>query len=154
MLQHASINTFVRHYSVGIHVDTQAIVQGLPAQKQLMRFAASMSRSIDPRQPYKLEHSSRVNDLPRVQMLQGHVHGRKQLRDEKKRSYEATERDFQQTFGDDKFEKSEKKLPRRACRENKGVKGCKKDYMRADQRYQRALRELRNEKQRQRNCLI
>jgi hypothetical protein len=49
MLQHASINTFVKHYSVGIHVDAQAIVRGLPAQKQPMRFAASMSRSIDPR---------------------------------------------------------------------------------------------------------
>ena len=33
MLQHASINTFVKHYSVGIHVDAQAIVRGLPAQK-------------------------------------------------------------------------------------------------------------------------
>lgn len=38
----------MEHYSVGIHVDTQAIVRGLPAQKQLMRFAVSMSRSIDP----------------------------------------------------------------------------------------------------------
>lgn len=36
MLQHASINTFVKHYSVGIHIDAQAIVRGLPAQKQLM----------------------------------------------------------------------------------------------------------------------
>lgn len=48
MLQHASINTFMKHYSVGIHIDAQVIVQGLPAQKQLMRFTASMSWSIDP----------------------------------------------------------------------------------------------------------
>ena len=31
MLQYASIDTFVRHYSVGIHVDAQAIVRGIPA---------------------------------------------------------------------------------------------------------------------------
>jgi hypothetical protein len=36
MLQHASINTFVKYYSVGIHVDAQAIVRGLPSQKQLI----------------------------------------------------------------------------------------------------------------------
>jgi Protein of unknown function (DUF3435) len=29
MLQHANIDTFVRHYSVGIHVAAQAIVHGL-----------------------------------------------------------------------------------------------------------------------------
>ncbi|KAE8373303.1 hypothetical protein BDV26DRAFT_297082 [Aspergillus bertholletiae] len=55
MLPHTSINTFVKHYSVGIHVDARAIVRGLPAAKQLLRFAASMSRSIDPRRPYKLD---------------------------------------------------------------------------------------------------
>ncbi|THC89055.1 hypothetical protein EYZ11_011495 [Aspergillus tanneri] len=65
MLQHASIDTFVKHYSVGIHVDAQAIVRRLPAQKQLMRFAASISRSIDPRQPYKLDDTSHVNEIPR-----------------------------------------------------------------------------------------
>lgn len=48
MLQHASINTFVKHYSVGIHVDAQAIVQGLLAVKQLLQFTASMNHSIDP----------------------------------------------------------------------------------------------------------
>ena len=53
MLQHANINTFVRHYSVGIHVNAQAIVRGLPQEKRLMRFSSSMSRSIDPRRPYK-----------------------------------------------------------------------------------------------------
>ncbi|KAJ5132574.1 hypothetical protein N7448_006732 [Penicillium atrosanguineum] len=70
MLQHASIDTSVRHYSVGIHVDAQAIVRGMPAQKQLMRFACSMSRSIDPRRPYKLEESSAVNRVPRVVALE------------------------------------------------------------------------------------
>ncbi|CAG8124329.1 unnamed protein product, partial [Penicillium nalgiovense] len=78
MLQHASIDTFVRHYSVGIHVDAQAIVRGLPAQKQLMRFACSMSRSIDPRRPYRLEDSSCINDIPRVRTLEERKQVRKQ----------------------------------------------------------------------------
>jgi hypothetical protein len=33
MLQHASINMFVWHYSVGIHVDAQVIVRGLSPKK-------------------------------------------------------------------------------------------------------------------------
>ena len=99
MLQHAGINTFVKHYSMGIHVNAQAIVQGLPAQKQLMRFAASMSRSIDPRRPYKLDDTSCVNEVPHVCSLHGHVHGRKLLWNKKKGAFEAAEQEFQQTFG-------------------------------------------------------
>ena len=98
MLQHASINTFVKHYSVGIHVDAQAIVRGLPAQKQLMRFAASMSQSIDPRRPYKLDDTSCVNEVPRVCSLQGLVCERKLLWNKKKGAFEAAERKFQQNF--------------------------------------------------------
>ncbi|KAJ5249317.1 hypothetical protein N7468_000768 [Penicillium chermesinum] len=66
MLQHASIATFVQHHSVGIHVDARAIVRGLPAQKQLMRFACSISRSIDPRRAYRLEDPSCINEIPNV----------------------------------------------------------------------------------------
>jgi hypothetical protein len=109
MLQHANINTFVRHYSVGIHVDAQAIVRGLPPQIQLMRFASSMSRSIDPRRPYKSVDSSIVNEIPRVRALQKAVEQRKQIR---------------------------------------------QNSPHAERRYQRALRELRNEKQQQRNWLL
>ena len=88
MLQHASIDTFVRHYSVGIHVDAQAIVRGMPAQKQLMRFACSMSRSIDPRRPYRLEDSSSVNQIPRVIAMEDSSKRREQARDVKRRTYE------------------------------------------------------------------
>ena len=87
MLQHASIDTFVRHYSVGIHVDAQAIVRGLPAKKQLMRFACSMSRSIAPRRPYRLEDSSCINDIPRVRALEDRKQGKKRIRDIKMRTY-------------------------------------------------------------------
>ena len=154
MLQHASINTFVKHYSVGIHVDVQAIVRGLPAQKQLMRFAASMSRSIDPRRPYKLDDTSCVNKVPRVRSLHGHVRGRKLLWNKKKGAFEAAEREFQQTFGAELRQRATAELPRPACRALKGVKKCEKECARANQRYQRAQREFRNEWQRQRNRLV
>ena len=154
MLQHASINTFVKHYSVGIHVDAQAIVRGLPAQKQLMRFAASMSRSIDPRRPYKLDDTSCVNEVPRVRSLHGHVRGRKLLWNKKKGAFEAAEREFQQTFGAELRQRATAELPRPARHALKGVKKCEKECARANQRYQRAQREFRNEWQRQRNRLV
>ncbi|KAB8069060.1 hypothetical protein BDV29DRAFT_183512 [Aspergillus leporis] len=155
MLQHASIDTFVKHYSVGIHVDAQAIVRGLPAQKQLMRFAASMSRSIDPRRPYKLEDTSCVNSVPRVRALQKRVCERKQLRDEMKRAFEMAERDFQQNFGDYLQQKKVKKeLQRPACQALDGVERREKEYTRSIQRYSRAQRVFRNEWQRQRNRLV
>ena|SRR5436190_13995207 len=54
ILQYASINTFIQHYSVGIHVNTQAIIRGLLPEKHLVRFACSMSTLINPQHPYKL----------------------------------------------------------------------------------------------------
>jgi hypothetical protein len=67
ILQHASIDTFLRHYlSREIEDDTQNIYRGLEPQKALMRFACLMSRSIDPRRPWKLTpaQSASVNNLP------------------------------------------------------------------------------------------
>lgn len=85
MLQHASIDTFVRHYSVGIHVDSaQAIVPGIPAQKELMRFACSMSRSIGPCRPWRLEDSSCLNGGPSVCALEDRKETCKRIRDDKK----------------------------------------------------------------------
>ncbi|KAL4950839.1 hypothetical protein BDW69DRAFT_186978 [Aspergillus filifer] len=155
MLQHASIDTFVKHYSVGIHVDAQAIVRGLPAQKQLMRFAASMSRSIDPRRPYKLEDTSCVNQIPRVRALQEQVCERKQHRDKMKRAFETAERDFQQNFGDYSHLKQIKKglqYPTRQALDS--VARREKEYTRAKKRHCRAQRLSRNEWQRQRNRLV
>lgn len=82
-LQHANINTFVRHYSVGIHVNAQALVRGLPQEKRLMRFSSSMSRSIDPPRPYMPteEDISVINMLPHMCALQGLIQKRKKARD-------------------------------------------------------------------------
>ncbi|KAJ5820533.1 hypothetical protein N7474_006124 [Penicillium riverlandense] len=115
MLQHASINTFVRHYSVGIHVDAQAIVRGLPAQKQLMRFACSMSRSIDPRRPYRLEDTSCINDIPRVRALEEKKQARKRTRDAKKRTYENAQAAFQQYFVKDLRNEKRRQKHRLIC---------------------------------------
>jgi hypothetical protein len=69
MLQHANINTFIKYYSVGIHIDAQAIIQGLPSQKQLMQFAALISQLINPCRPYRLEDTYCVNKIPCVRAL-------------------------------------------------------------------------------------
>jgi hypothetical protein len=137
MLQHTDINTFVRHYSVRIHVDAQAIVRGLPAQKQLMRFACSMIRYIDPRRPYKLKDSSAINDIPRVRDLQELVQKRKKIRDDKIRSYE-TGQALHKAFGEQRYPKKIKddKKPSSCHRwAHKGVKKSQDEYTRANQRY-------------------
>ncbi|KAH7418893.1 hypothetical protein BKA64DRAFT_763767 [Cadophora sp. MPI-SDFR-AT-0126] len=75
ILQHASIGTFLKHYLNGINVDLQGVYRRLDAQKDLMRFACSMSRSIDPRRPRKPtpEQSASVNKLPYILKLQKRV---------------------------------------------------------------------------------
>ncbi|KAE8399029.1 hypothetical protein BDV37DRAFT_290564 [Aspergillus pseudonomiae] len=131
MLQHASINTFIKHYSVGIHVDAQAIVRGLPAAKQLLRFAASMSRSIDPRRPYKLNDTSCVNEVPCVLVLKKRSQARKNKLHQMTLTFETAKQAFEQTFG--------------AYKQGKKI---------VKEKYNRAQRTYRNEWQRQRNRLV
>ena len=159
MLQHASIDTFVRHYSVGIHVDAQAIVRGMPAQKQLMRFACSMSRSIDPRRPYRLEDSSSVNRIPRVVALEELKQAREQARNVKKGAFENALFALQREFGDHPPQKSSvsrhlRKHYKRWESKKKNVDSLRKKFERAEERYDLSVRDLRNEKGRQRNRLI
>ncbi|KAJ5263947.1 hypothetical protein N7478_011552 [Penicillium angulare] len=159
MLQHASIDTFVRHYSVGIHVDAQAIVRGLPAQKQLMRFACSMSRSIDPRRPYRLEDSRCLNDIPHVRSLEERKQARSRIRDVKKRTYENAQAAFQREFGDDPPQKSPatqgfRRIHKRWRTQKKNVEKLCQKYDRAEDLFQHSVRQLRNEKRRQKHRLI
>jgi hypothetical protein len=155
MLQHASIDTFVRHYSVGIHVDAQAIVRGLPAEKQLMRFACSMSRSIDPRRPYRLEDSSCINDIPCVRALEDTKHARKRIRDVKMRVYEDAQAAFQREFGDDpRGATLSRNARKRRKAQEKSLKKFRQKFDRADEQYDRAVKYLRNEKRRQKHRLI
>ncbi|BCR90283.1 uncharacterized protein ACHE_60169S [Aspergillus chevalieri] len=68
ILQHADIRTFVRHYEVNVDVDVQGIIRKTGSQTQFVRFACSLSASIDPNQPYKLssKESKSLNELPVV----------------------------------------------------------------------------------------
>ncbi|CZS92472.1 uncharacterized protein RAG0_03051 [Rhynchosporium agropyri] len=75
ILQHASIGTFLKHYLNHINVDLQGVYRRRDAQKDLVRFACSMSRSIDPRRPRKLtlEQTASINDLPYILKLRERV---------------------------------------------------------------------------------
>ena len=156
MLQHASIDTFVRHYSVGIHVDAQAIVRGMPAQKELMRFACSMSRSIDPRRPWRLDDSTCVNDIPSVRTLEDKKQASKRIRDDKKLTYEQAQDVLERRFSDGpplngpRFRAARKQWKT----QEKTVKKLQKKYEYAEEQYDRSVKQLRNEKNRQRHCLI
>ena len=72
MLQRADIRTFTRHYEVDVDVDVQGIVRKTGTQTPLVRFACSLSTSIDPDRPYKLstEESKSLNELPKVRARQ------------------------------------------------------------------------------------
>ena len=48
ILQHSDIRTFVRHYEVDVDVDVQRIIRKTGSQTSLVRFACSLSASIDP----------------------------------------------------------------------------------------------------------
>ena len=88
ILQHASIDTFLKHYlDRRINADLLKIHRGMKPEKELMRFACSMSRSIDPRRPWKLttEQSMSINYLPcivklaqRAKKLSGALEGSKE----------------------------------------------------------------------------
>ncbi|KAG5293363.1 hypothetical protein I7I50_03747 [Histoplasma capsulatum G186AR] len=173
MLQHSNINTFVRHYSVGIHVDAQAIVRGLTPQTKLMRFACSMSRSIDPRRPFKLtkEQSDSVNELDCVRMLQDKVNELWKSRDQRCYEYEEAKQQFEQALDDTKddipcqkcsneydgsLDTNLKRQNRRCtyCKLRKRCKRAEVQHKRAGQAYQRTLRELQSEKRQQRNRMV
>ncbi|OAT08575.1 hypothetical protein BDBG_17071 [Blastomyces gilchristii SLH14081] len=142
MLQHASIDTFVRHYSVGIHVDAQAIVRGLPAEKQLIQFACSMSRSIDPRRPYRLEDSSCINDIPRVCALEDRKQAKKRIQDIKMRTYENAQAALQQEFGDNPQSASlSRTVRKRRESQEKSVKKLHQKFDHADEQYDRSRRQ-------------
>lgn len=156
MLQHASIDTFVRHYSVGIHVDAQAIVRGIPAQKELMRFACSMSRSIDPRRPWRLEDSSAVNDAPTVRSLEDRKETHKRRKDDKKRIFEQAKDAFERDCSDRSPQNGPhfRAIGKKRKAQQKNVNKLQKKYDHAEEQYDRSVKQLRNEKSRQRHLLI
>ena len=72
ILQHASIDTFLKHYlDRRINADLLKIYYGMKPEKELMRFVCSMSWSIDPHCPWKLttKQSASINNLPCIVKL-------------------------------------------------------------------------------------
>jgi hypothetical protein len=139
ILQHASIDIFLKHYlDRRITADVAKIYRGMEPEKELMKFACSMSRSIDPRRPWKLtaEQSASVNDLPcvikwikRVKKLSG---GRKggRRKDTHKEDYKRT-------------------LTGRVKKSSGASKGSPKG-----EQYAIAVKRLKSEKQRQMRLIL
>ncbi|CAG8944722.1 unnamed protein product [Penicillium salamii] len=100
MLQHTSIDTFVQHYSIGIHVDVQTIVQSIPTQKQLIQYTSLINRSINPHRPYRLKDLSCINNIPHVRTLEERKQVWKQVRNAKKHTYKNAQTALQREFGD------------------------------------------------------
>jgi len=72
MMQHADIQTFLRHYlHRRVTADTAAIVRGLDPQESVMRSACNMSRWIDPDRPWGLttEQAESVNNDATIRSL-------------------------------------------------------------------------------------
>jgi hypothetical protein len=71
MLQHASVDTFIKHYLPRRSGDIRAIVSGYEPQKDLMRAASRMTRWIDPGRPHALtvEQSRSVDKDRRLRQL-------------------------------------------------------------------------------------
>ncbi|EDN06627.1 predicted protein [Histoplasma mississippiense (nom. inval.)] len=144
MLQHASIDTFVKHYlDRNITADVLSIYRGLEPQKALMRMVCSMSRSIDPRRPWKLtpEQSRSVNHLPHILKISRRVEYLKKRRDSAASWLHGRigQRYRRKAEADDRWEKRY----RRRVEEHK----------RWDQRHHKAVRRLRGAKQRARTLL-
>ena len=80
ILQHADIRTFIRHYEVDVDVDVQGIIRKTGSQTPLVRFACSLSASIDPDRPYWLstDESKSLNQLPEIRKRQQAVVERKE----------------------------------------------------------------------------
>ncbi|KAJ5437782.1 uncharacterized protein N7458_008780 [Penicillium daleae] len=82
ILQYSDIRTFVRHYKVDVDIDVQGIIRNTGSQTALIRFACSLSTSINPDRPYKLspQESRLITELPEVRAKQDKVDERKRKR--------------------------------------------------------------------------
>ncbi|RAK88663.1 hypothetical protein BO79DRAFT_287674 [Aspergillus costaricaensis CBS 115574] len=126
ILQHADIRTFIRHYEVDVDVDVQGIIRKTGSQTPLVRFACSLSASIDPDRPYWLsaDESKSLNQLPEIPLRASFD----QLSDEAStyRSHQSQEK----------------------------IEVLQDRVLEAKRKYNKSVREVRNEKQRQRNRQI
>jgi hypothetical protein len=152
ILQHSDIRTFVRHYEVDVDVDVQGIIRKTGSQTPLVRFACSLSASIDPDRPYKLspEESKSLNELSVVRARQEAVNKRKRKWEDRKTKLGRAMAACQAAYGH-LGEGAPSKLHHRLRQK---LEILEDRTIEAKRRYNKAVRELRNEKQRQRNRRI
>lgn len=152
ILQHSDMRTFIRHYEVDVDVDVQGIIRKTGSQTPLVRFACSFSASIDPDRPFKLsaEESRSLNKLPEVLARQDRVNERKRRWEHRKAKLECANMACQAAFGD--LEEEVLSNHHSKLREKQEV--LTEQTVEAKRKYNIAVRELRNEKQRQRNRQI
>nr|KMM69757.1 hypothetical protein CPAG_06071 [Coccidioides posadasii RMSCC 3488] len=152
MLQHADIRTFVKHYQVDVNIDAQGIIQKTGSQTPLVRFACSMSASINPNQPYKLtpEESRSINFLPEVLERQATVKQHKKDWADRKADLETANRVCKTVFGhiDPELlaESNTQVLEKLEIFQDRVTE--------AKAAYNDSVRQLQNKKQRQRNRQI
>ncbi|KAI1934754.1 hypothetical protein LOZ66_005609 [Ophidiomyces ophidiicola] len=152
MLQHADIRTFVKHYQVDVDVDAQGIVRKTGSQTPLVRFACSMSASIDPNRPYKLtpEESRSINFLPEVLERQAAVKQRERDWADRKADLETANRVCKAVFG----HVDPELLAESNAQMLEKMEFFQDQVTEAKAAYNDSVRQLRNEKQRQRNQQI
>lgn len=152
MLQHADIRTFIQHDEVDVDVDVQGIVRKTGSQMALVRFACSLSASIDPDRPIWLpaDESKSLNQLPAVRERQKTVNARKPKWEDRKTKLDRVTRACQVSFG----HLSAGALTDRHRQLQVKLEHLQDRTLEAKQKYNRSVHELRNEKQRQRNRRI
>ena len=122
------------------------------SQSQLVRFACSLSASIDPDRPYKLskEESRSLNELPVVQAQQAKVDERKQKWEDRRTRWERADRVHQAHFGH-----QEGRSPFECQRPmQEDPRSLQDRAMKAKRRFNKAVRDLRSKKQQLRNQRI
>ncbi|KAL3429111.1 hypothetical protein BDV09DRAFT_200914 [Aspergillus tetrazonus] len=152
MLQHADIRTFIQHYEVDVDVDVQGIVRKTASQTPLVRFACSLSASIDPDWPFWLsaKESKSLNQLPAVRERQKTVNERKRKWEDRKTKLARITQACQALFG----HLSASTLTGRHRQRQEKLERLQDRTLEAKQKYNKSVRELRNEKQQQQNQQI
>lgn len=152
ILQHADIRTFIRHYEVDVDVDVQGIIRKTGSQTPLVRFACSLSASIDPDRPYWLstDESKSLNQLPEIRKRQQAVVERKEKWKNRETKLERATLAWRASSG----YLSDKASTGRLRQLPEKLELFQDRVLEAKRKYNQSVRELRNEKQRQRNRRI
>ncbi|KAL4801337.1 hypothetical protein BDV18DRAFT_167573 [Aspergillus unguis] len=129
MLQHADIRTFIRHYEVDVDVDVQGIVRKTGSQTPL---------------------SKSLNQLPAVRVRQKTVNERKRKWVDRKAKLDRITQACQASFG----HLNAGALTGRHRQLQVKLEHLQDRTLEAKRKYNASIRELRNEKQRQRNTRI